>query len=73
MTVRFLSPDINFFCSCLNIDSKLLASSEGVIFDLLVADAFKVAALLLVGYRERKRSDLLGKEFGTGHTVGHPH
>ena len=46
--VSFLSQDI-YFSSCLNIDGKLLAGSEGVIFDLLVTNAFKVAALLLVG------------------------
>merc|ERR1719400_2346188 len=33
----------------LNIDGELLAGSEGVILDLLVTDAFKVSALLLVG------------------------
>ena len=37
------------FVSCLDVDGKLLAGREGVILDLLVADAFKVAALFLVG------------------------
>ena len=55
------------YVSCLDVDGKLLAGSEGVILDLLLGDALKVAALLLVGWRERKESALWSKRFGTAY------
>ena len=49
MDGQILSSRCIALSSCLDVDGKLLAGSEGVILDLLLGNALEVAALLLVG------------------------